>query len=222
MSKYDLLALPVVDESGRVLGMVTVDDALDVLEQESAEDLALAAGRPDSRVAEIGSWLGAATSWVIAWIVAGLVMGGLLAYFRRWEPVFVLAALFVPLVMRASDQVAGHALGMLIEPGEDTRVGALQRFGVDLVAGVSLGAISGLVSLALLQMLGRPLGSAVWLALAVAASVVALAVVGALLPLGLQRKDGTWRASAGFVSALMSAGGVALFLTLSVTFLAGK
>jgi len=218
MSKYDLLALPVVDEAGRILGIVTVDDALDVLEQESAEDLALAAGRPDSRGSEVGSWLGAATNWVSVWVVAGVIMGGLVAYFRRWEDVFIVAALFVPLVMRASDQVAGHSLGLLIDPREESSGKALQRLGIDLAAGTSLGTISGLVALALLQMLGRPIASALWIALAVAATVFALALVGTLLPLALRRKDGTWRTSATFVSALMSAGGVVLYLALAVAF----
>jgi Mg/Co/Ni transporter MgtE len=167
----------------------------------------------------VGSWLGSATSWVTAWIVTGLVMGGFIAYFRRWQDIFLVAVLFVPLVMRASDQVAGHSLGQLIEPGEEPDSKAFSRFGIDLVAGLSLGVISGLVSLALMQMLGRPLLSAGWLAVAVTLTVVALAILGALLPLGLQRKDGTWRASAGLVSALMSAGGVALYLTLAVAFL---
>jgi magnesium transporter len=225
MSKYDLLALPVVDETGRILGMVTVDDALDVLEQESAEDLALAAGRPDSRFAEVGSWLGASTSWVIAWIVAGLLTGGAMAYFAGVSSeVFLIAALSLPLVMRASDQVAGHSLGQLIDPGEEGSVRVLERIGIDLAAGVSLGAISGLVSLALLQMLGRPMGAAMWIGLAITLTIVVLALVGAVLPFGLQRKDGTWRASATLVSALMSAGGVALYLSLAVAFvgLAGK
>jgi Mg2+ transporter MgtE len=219
MSKYDLLALPVVDETGRVLGMVTVDDALDVLEQESAEDLALAAGRPDSRFAEIGSWFGASTSWVVAWLFAGLVTGGVMAYFAGVSSsVFLVAALSLPLVMRASDQVTSHSLGQLIDPDEEGSVRILQRIGIDLAAGAALGAISGLVSLALLQMLGRPMEAAVWIGLAIAATVVVLALVGAVLPFGLQRKDGTWRASASFVSALMSAGGVAIYLSLAVAF----
>jgi Mg2+ transporter MgtE len=225
MSKYDLLAIPVVDETGRVLGMVTVDDALDVLEQESAEDLALAAGRPDSRFAEIGSWLGASTSWVIAWIVGGLITGGVMAYFLGLsQEAFLLAALSLPLVMRASDQVAGHSLSQLIEPGEETGAKALQRLGVDLAAGASLGIISGLVSLALLQILGRPVMAAMWVGLAITLTVVVLALVGAVLPLGLQRKDGTWRASATFVTAAMGAAGVALYLSLSIAFvgMAGK
>ena len=224
VSKYDLLAIPVVDEAGKVLGMVTVDDALDVLEQESAEDLALAAGRPDSRLAEVGSWVGASTSWVIAWIVAGLVIGGMVAFARQWQSVFIVAALFVPLVMRASDQVASHSLGLLIDPGEEGGVRTLQRLGIDLGAGLALGAISGLVSLALLQILGSSIASAAGFALAVMITIVALALVGALLPLGLQRTDGTWRASAAFVTALMSAVGVGLYLTLAVALVgvAGK
>ena len=224
MSKYDLLALPVVDEAGRILGIVTVDDALDVLEQESAEDLALAAGRPDSRGSEVGSWLGAATNWVAAWIVAGLITGGLIAYFRGWEDVFIVAVLFVPLVMRASDQVAGHTLGLLIDLRKEGGAQALQRLGIDVAAGASLGAVSGLIALALLQMLGQPLAVALWIALAIALTVLVLALLGAVLPLGLQRKDGTWRASATLVSALMSAGGVALYLSLAIAFVtaAGK
>jgi len=225
MSKYDLLALPVVDETGRVLGMVTVDDALDVLEQESAEDLALAAGRPDSRFAEIGSWFGASTSWVVAWLFAGLVTGGVMAYFAGVSrEVFVIAALSLPLVMRASDQVTGHSLGQLIDPDEEGGVRILRRIGIDLAAGAALGAISGLVSLALLQMLGRPMGAAIWIGLAITLTIVLLALVGAVLPFGLQREDGTWRASASFVSALMSAAGVALYLSMAVAFvgMAGK
>jgi magnesium transporter len=219
MSKYDLLALPVVDETGKVLGMVTVDDALDVMEEEAAEDLALAAGGTESRLSEVGSWLGAAQNWGIAWIVAGLVIGGLMAYYRHWQDVFLVAALFVPLVMRASDQVAGHSLGMLIDSGETGGMRRLQRLAIDVAAGASLGVITGLVSLAVMQVLGRPLASAAGIALAITLTVVVLAVLGAGLPLGLQREDGTWRASATFVTSVMSACGVALYLTLAVAFL---
>ena len=216
MSKYDLLALPVVDETGKLLGIVTVDDALDVLEEESAEDLALATGHSESRLSEVGSWLGATTNWLVTWIVTGLVMAGAISYFVRFEAVFVVAALFVPLVMRASDQVAGHSLGLLIDPRAEDGMQALQRLGIDLGAGASLGVISGLVSLAVLQVLHRPLASASALALAITLTVFVLAVVGAALPFGLQRDDGTWRASATFVTSVMSAGAVVLYFMLAI------
>jgi hypothetical protein len=66
--------------------------------------------------------------------------------------------------------------------------------------------------------------AAMWVGLAITLTVVVLALVGAVLPLGLQRKDGTWRASATFVTAAMGAAGVALYLSLSIAFvgMAGK
>ena len=71
MSKYDLLALPVVDEAGKLLGIVTVDDALDVLEEESAEDLALATGSSEhgGPVANMLWWMLRRNSWLLVWAV---------------------------------------------------------------------------------------------------------------------------------------------------------
>jgi magnesium transporter len=218
MSKYDLLALPVVDEAGRLLGMVTVDDALDVMEEEAAEDLALASGRSESRVSEVGSWLGGSTNWLIAWTVAGVLTTAMLAYFARFTALFVVAALFVPLVMRLADQVASHSLGLLIDPGEEGGKALAARLGIDLGAGVTLGVVSGLVALALLQILHQPLAVALWIGVAIAATVLVLTGVATLLPIALRRKDGTWRASSTFVTSIMGAGAVGLYLVLTAAF----
>ncbi|MDP3631011.1 MAG: CBS domain-containing protein, partial [Actinomycetota bacterium] len=83
MSKYDLLALPVIDEAGRLVGMVTVDDALDVLDEEAAEDLALVTGSSHSAVSALQGWLGRGPQWIIAWAVYGVAVAGLLRLF--WE-----------------------------------------------------------------------------------------------------------------------------------------
>ena len=73
MSKYDLLALPVVDETGKLLGIVTVDDALDVMEEESAEDLALATGSR-AQVGEHGrvELARPQDGWLVVWVVLGV------------------------------------------------------------------------------------------------------------------------------------------------------
>ena len=79
MSKYDLLAIPVVDEALQLLGIVTVDDALDVLEEESAEDLALATGSVRKWESGAMSWLGRKSGWLIVWLVLGVGAALLLA-----------------------------------------------------------------------------------------------------------------------------------------------
>lgn len=217
MSKYDLLALPVVDESGRLLGMVTVDDALDVLEEESAEDLALATGAGPARLTEVGGWLAGAGSWLVAWIVAGLATAALLQSFWRWPGTFAVAVIFVPLVMRLSDEVTALSFGRMIDPGDTGKAPAfLRRLLVDVSAGLALGAISGLVAIAVLQVIREPIMPSLAVGVSVAATVLALSIASALLPVLLRRRDESWRASSAVVSSLMSAGAVAVFMLLSV------
>jgi magnesium transporter len=218
MSKYDLLALPVVDESGRILGIVTVDDALDVMEEENAEDLALAAGAGSTQGEALGGWLGVPTNWLVAWAVAGVVMAATLRIFDlRWPTLFAVTALFVPLVMRLSDQVTAHSLRTLLEP-PSAHPGAafLKTLLTDLAAGLALGAVSGLIALAVLQVTRETLPAALSVAGAVTLTVTLLAAMGSVLPFALRRQDGTWRGSSGFVASLMSAAGIVVFLALAV------
>lgn len=157
MSKYDLLALPVVDESNHILGIVTVDDALDVMEEEAAEDLQLATG---SAQAARGAWLSLRRtgSWAVAWAVIALALaatvrgveaagraGGLLTW------VFVAAAL-LPIVLRLAEDIATRASAGLIEgPGEGGRPHLGRRLVSDGLAGLALGAIAGLAVLAIVD-----------------------------------------------------------------------
>ncbi|MDO8962919.1 MAG: magnesium transporter [Coriobacteriia bacterium] len=216
MSKYDLLALPVIDESGRLLGMVTVDDALDVMEEESAEDLALASGS-GSRLTEVGGWLAGANSWIVAWVVAGLATAALLHTFWQWPGTFAVAVIFVPLIMRLSDEVTAMSFGRMIDPGDAGQAPAfVRRLLVDLGAGAALGIVSGLVALAVLQVMREPLVPGLAIAISLAITVLTLSFVSALLPVVLRRRDESWRASSGFVTSLMSTGAIALFMVLSI------
>ncbi|MDP3629342.1 MAG: hypothetical protein Q8S43_00100, partial [Actinomycetota bacterium] len=131
---------------------------------------------------------------------------------------FAVAAAFLPLAIRLSEEIASHALGRLIERGSEETFGVFaRRFGVDLAAGASLGIISGLVALAVLQATKQPLAVSSALSLSVGLTVVVLAFVGAILPGLLTIGDtGRWRASSPFVTALMGAAGALLFMTFTM------
>ena len=217
MSRYNLLAMPVVDESRRILGMVTVDDALDVLDEEAAEDLALATGSSHTGMAALRGWLGRGPQWILAWAVYGVFIAGLLRLFSGQPTLFALGVLFAPLLVRVSEEIASHALGSLIEHGPpEGAAGLARRFGIDLVAGTSFGVVSGLVVLGVLQALKEPPEQAFVLAGAVTLTVILLAAVGAVLPSLLAIGDtGRWRASSSLVTAAMGAAGVALLVALT-------
>ncbi|KAF0206894.1 MAG: hypothetical protein FD171_2132 [Actinobacteria bacterium] len=140
MSKYDLLAMPVIDETGRLLGIVTVDDALAVLEEESAEDLQIATGqRAREGVSGIWRWV-SRRGWLVVWSLLALVAAATIP-----EALIVLLAGTV--VLRIAEDVASHALSRVIESeDEEDKMPLWRRITGDALAGTGLGLVVGLVT----------------------------------------------------------------------------
>ncbi len=217
MSKYDLLALPVIDETGKLLGIVTVDDALDVLEEESAEDLALATGSMRKLDAGAWSWLGKKSGWLIVWLVLGVGAALILSLFSETLAAFAPVVLFIPLVLRLSEEISSHSLAVLIEAGDpEERPGFWRQLTIDLMVGVGLGLVSGLIAFALLELAKTPLEAVIAVSAAVALTVVAMAALGALVPLVALRSDGSgWRAPTALISTGFAAVGLSVYLVLA-------
>jgi Mg2+ transporter MgtE len=217
MSKYDLLALPVVDETGCILGIVTVDDALDVMEQESAEDLALATGSLRRFEGGAWSWIGNKSAWLTVWLVLGVGAAVALRAFQGVLSSFIVAAFFIPLVLRLSEDISSHSLAVLIESaGEDGRPSFTTQLGVDLAVGAGLGIVSGLIVLALLELMQEPLTYAIVLSSAVTLTVLAMAALGAVVPWIAVRRGGTgYRFTSTLITTGIAAVGLVVYLALA-------
>ncbi len=181
MQRYDLMALPVVDTIGRLVGVISADDAMEALEEEASEDIYLASGivtmsgqeaaRSDLLVRGplYRTWLVRVPFLIVAMVggmLAGVVMG---AYEEALEAVIVLA-MFVPVVMALGGSagaqsteifIRSHALGQL-----DTRRFARHLLR-EIVVGVGIGVVLGLMTGVL---------AAVWQGLAVLGLVVGLSL----------------------------------------------
>lgn len=161
MSKYDLLALPVVDEAGKLLGIVTVDDALEVLEEESAEDLAIATGatREHGPLAGLWWWLVRRNAWLLVWGIAFLaVMGIRTPLLGAATPaadaprmvgmmLAVWALMLLPLLLRTAEDLSSRTLAELIEDeDEDERIQLGRRLLREGGIGLASAVLSGLVA----------------------------------------------------------------------------
>lgn len=155
IAKYNLLAMPVVDEkTSKILGIVTVDDALDVLEEEHEEDLQIAGGpvsssRSDSHASELPRFL-RHQMWFFFWVVAGIILSILLG------PVLGLAVSFAaPVTLLISDEVVRYATNFFIEyDADDEDAPSLSRFTLTgLIEGALWVAIIMLVALIAQSML---------------------------------------------------------------------
>ncbi len=162
MSKYDLLALPVVDETGKLLGIVTVDDALDVLEQEAQEDLAIATGAAHERGAALSLWgrIWRRSIWAFIWLAALLGVAVVTErvserYVAQMPPPWLSfalvfasgAALLLPLILRTAEEASSRAVAEIIEGGGgDERPALSRRLLAEGALGLAMGLLAGLLA----------------------------------------------------------------------------
>lgn len=125
ISKYNLLALPVVDDAGRMLGIVTVDDALDVMEEEHEEDLQLA-GAHDNDTKTSGhtvAWFLRDQLWFFFWALSCVLLYAVFyvvsAVNGLWEVGGITAIVGVPFALLAADSMVSYVCGFALENDED-------------------------------------------------------------------------------------------------------
>jgi magnesium transporter len=191
VARYDLLALPVVDAEERMLGVITVDDVIDVIHEEATEDMYLLAGlSEEDRVftPALGSvrrrlpWMLAnlATCFLAAWVV-GL--------FERTLEQVVALAIFMPVVAGMGGNGGVQAVTVItrgIALGEIEFSTGLRAVGKELAVGLLIGLVTGLVTAGFAWLWqGSPwLGLALVLAMVVTLGVAGLS--GAAVPLLLK------------------------------------
>jgi magnesium transporter len=195
-SRYDLVAIPVVDDQRRLLGVVTIDDIVDVLREEATEDILRMAGAGqmlvDTRsfVASFRTrlpWLGAAAG-------GGLLVAISLQGFEDALRSVPALALFMPVVAGMGGNVGTQSStivvrGIAVGYVEHTRIGRLVLREVTL--GASLGMIYGIVIALLAPLVGTagsdPLGLGLVITLGMMGSMIIAAAVGTSVPLILHR-----------------------------------
>jgi magnesium transporter len=159
MSKYDLLAIPVTDENGKLLGIVTVDDALDVLEEEADEDLALATGSAGDSGAPLGlaRWFVRRNWWIVVWAlsaVAVYLLAPKLPLFGDSALLLVPALVLLPIILSIAEDTTQRAIGEVIEePEADERLGIWSQLWRAGLLGATVGLLIGLVVFALAEAL---------------------------------------------------------------------
>lgn len=194
MRKYDLVSVPVVNDMRQLIGRITVDDIVDVLQEEAAEDIERMAGLAGSE--ETSTSVFAASRIRLPWLIVGFAGGMLsaivLSNFQASLEAIIAAAFFIPIIMAMGGN-AGIQSSAIVVRGlatGDVRVGQLgkrigREFGVAVVNGLILGVLIFLVSLFWIQ--DARFGLTVGISLLVV--ILNATIVGAVVPFWLERLD---------------------------------
>jgi magnesium transporter len=226
LARYDLLALPVVDGDGRLVGILTHDDALDVLQEEATEDF--------HRVGSVGHIVGGLREasfrtlyqkrapWLILLVFANIFSGAGIAYFEDTIAAYVALVFFLPLLIDSSGNAGSQSATLMVRALATGEV-VLRDWGKMLGRELGVAVLLGITMAVAVSFLGVFRGGpeiAVVVALTMVIVVIVGSLVGMSLPFALSRFNlDPATASAPLVTSIADAAGVIIYFAIATAFL---
>jgi magnesium transporter len=236
-SKYALLALPVVDQQGRMKGVVTLDDIVDVVQKEATEDIQKLGGTaaleaPYLQIT-VGQMVRKRVGWLTLLFVGEMLTANTMQYYEHEIAKAVVLALFLPLIISSGGNAGSQACTLVIRAmslGEVRIRDCLRVLRRECVVGFLLGAV--LAFIGLMRVLFWPSASKVYgqfyalIGVAVASSIVGVvlwgALIGSFLPFILKKAGlDPATASAPFVATFVDVTGLIIYFSVASLVLKG-
>jgi magnesium transporter len=238
ISKYDLLAIPVVDEDGRALGIVTFDDVIDAIVQESTEDVQKFGGmealdQPYMQI-RFATMIKKRAGWLCALFLSEMLTASAMQSFQSELERALVLTLFIPLIMSSGGNSGSQATSLLIRALalREVRLQDWWRIAVrELPTGLTLGSILGVIGIAritLWQQIGFYDYGPHWPLVAATVGTALVGIVtfgsltGSMLPFALKRFGfDPASASAPFVATLVDVTGLIIYFSVAYLILKG-
>jgi len=192
VARYDFLAVPVVDEANCLVGIVTVDDVIDILRKEATEDILKMAGAGEEFV-ETKSVLRSTRirlPWLFASCLGGIVAFYIIGRFEGSLSKFAYLAAFIPVIMGMGGNIGTQSSTIVVRGLATGRLNIRDIWTVvlkELSIGLILGAVYGLLIGAVAHMRYSILALAFSVGIAVISSMSVAALVGSLVPMCFAR-----------------------------------
>lgn len=225
IARYDVLALPVVDADGRLVGIVTHDDAMDVIEEEATEDFhRVGASRlvESLRDASVFMLYRARIVWLVVLVFGNIFSGAGIAYFEDTIAAYVALVFFLPLLIDSGGNAGSQSATLMVRSLATGDV-QLTDWGKMLGREILVAALMGITMAVAVSVVGV-MRAGPEVALVVSLSMVVIVIVGSVigmtLPFVLTRlRLDPATASAPLVTSIADAAGVLIYFSIATTFL---
>ncbi len=228
VSRYNYVAVPVVDREGRLLGIVTVDDVVDVIREEATEDFLQMAGVGKDREILLKSpWESAKARlpWLFASWIGGVVAATIIGVFEHALQTIIALAAFIPVIIGMGGNIGTQSSTIIVRGLATGRVDfgnemktIFKEVQVGLILGVLYGFLLGLF--AYYRFMDAPVMLGVVVGLSIAASMLIATTIGTFVPLLLKKLDIDPAIATGpFVTTSIDILGVALYFGIATALL---
>jgi len=226
VAKYNILAIPVVDDQGKLLGLITVDDVIDVMRDEATEDILRMAGTSEEELLLGYKSFQIARlrlPWLLTTLVGGVVTGTLMWHYRATLEQVIMLISFIPVITGMGGNVGGQTSTILVRGFATGRIDfsmIRQVFLKELRVGLIMGVVCGLVIAVVASVwhqnlyLGLVVGVAMVTAITVAASMGVI-VTAFFKKIGVDPAI----ASSPFVQTINDITGILIYFSTATLFL---
>jgi magnesium transporter len=225
VASYNLLAIPVVDEENKLVGVITVDDVIDVIKDEATEDVYRLAGVAGDDRVFTSAWdsLRKRLPWLIVNLATAFLAASVVALFSRTIDKVVALAVFMPVVAGMGGNAATQTLTVIVRGialGELTWGNSRKALFKEAAVGIGNGIACGLVGALVVWLFSHDRMLAGILAMAMVINMFVAATAGTVIPLALRAmKVDPALASAVFITTLTDVFGFFSFLGLATLML---
>ncbi len=193
VARYDILAVPVVNESNQLVGIVTVDDVIDIFREEATEDILKMAGVSGEEFVETQSIYRSTRirlPWLFASCIGGIIAFLIISHFEGSLKKFAYLAAFIPVIMGMGGNIGTQSSTIVVRGLATGLLNIRDTWSIvlkELAIGFILGSIYGVMIGSVAQLRYSTFAVAISVGLAVISSMSIAALVGSLVPMGFAR-----------------------------------
>lgn len=233
VSKYDLIAIPVIDKNGVLKGIITVDDIIDVMEEEASEDLYKLAGSSEherdvaenqnaTQFQQVTSSVRARIPWLIIILIMGLLSTILLTKlnFIGYDSIYVKILIFLPVILCLGGGIGMQSSSITIMTLSNKDVVSTSNILKEVLVGLITGTVCGLIGGIGTYVIINDNKVALLVGVSILINMIFGATIGAFVPNLLKKLDiDTSIVSAPLVSVILDFIGICIFFLITTSFL---
>ena len=192
MEKYDMVALPVVDENNVLLGRITIDDVVDVIKEEAEKDYQMASGISESVESSDKVWVltRARLPWLLIGLVGGVVVSRVIGVYEDQLQVNPQLAFFIPLIAAMGGNVGVQSSAIVVQGLANKSIdyqGIFGRLGKELLVALINATICALVLLAYILVFNSEAALSYTVSISLFSVIIIAALFGTTIPLLLDK-----------------------------------